>query len=220
MKKILSILGAISLLTTGYGSIISASCGINTSPPKFKRDISAYVADKDLGEITGKEDLPTINIIFNKVVEKNPYSDLTVEKLGKILVTKEISTSIAKFTVSDDSEIWYGNLTVEYKYKKNNINYLENNFKGSGNENDLIDHFGTINEVNNFSNKVSNFDFFTLLKWEYNLGYTTTTDDRGLCEYISLTSLINYFHLYRNYNYYTNEEIKINYYNFEKKCMT
>ncbi|WP_338984337.1 hypothetical protein [Spiroplasma endosymbiont of Diplazon laetatorius] len=119
MKKILSFLGIVGFLATGLGSVMATSCKINNTQPDFIRDISKFVTNKDLGEIDGEEDLPTIKEIFSKIIEKNPECDFSMTILESILVDKNISTSTAEFVLSEFGlKSWYGELTLKYNYKK------------------------------------------------------------------------------------------------------
>ncbi|PPE04729.1 hypothetical protein EELLY_v1c04090 [Entomoplasma ellychniae] len=113
---------------------------------------------------------------------------------------------------------------------ENNGNVLNQRIFKEGNDSDIIDHFGTLKEISTFSNLVPNYEFFMNLKSNHNLGYTSISEedphkkdgdfilpnDRGLCEYVSLTSLINYFQVFWKKDYYTLGQIPDNMYKGQK----
>ncbi|PPE04676.1 hypothetical protein EELLY_v1c03560 [Entomoplasma ellychniae] len=74
-----------------------------------------------------------------------------------------------------------------------------------------IIHLGTKEEIASFSILVPNYELFFNLQNESNLVYTEYKN-YGLCEYIALISLFNYFQLYGKNDYYKLGQIPDNIY--------
>ncbi len=107
MKKLISILGSIFLVAPLSVSVVSCSSGIS------KRDLNS-LAIKDLGEIKGVEDIPTLETIVKWYVKKtgdNLFTVYDVKFVGtptKSKATLEALESSARIT---------GSVTFNYNYE-------------------------------------------------------------------------------------------------------
>ncbi|ALD66348.1 lipoprotein [Spiroplasma cantharicola] len=142
MRKILSLLGEISLVISSSSSVVSC---FDTRPiidHTFKDEFVIF----DLGTISGNEDIPSIEIIYNAITKahENVVDWGWAVPIEDILFVNEPTIKLCTIRVMEgrDQPTLTGEVQFTYTYKK--IEKSEMNFYSSGQKDNFIKRDATM----------------------------------------------------------------------------
>ncbi|WP_339033540.1 putative cysteine peptidase [Spiroplasma endosymbiont of Cantharis rufa] len=206
MKKILGLLGASCLSITASSNVVS--CFDTT--PKIDYTFADQFEIFELGDISGEEDLPTLETIYDAVNEVHSHLDLwkLVVDFERIEFADTPTKESCKLKVIDKwaAPFYTGEVTFTYKYQK--ILEPEISYDLLFEQRKIKKRTGSLDEISKFSNLVSNWKWIANLESASQLAYTDlksygASNGQGLCEYISLNMLINYSQIFGKHNLYS-----------------
>ncbi|AUB31254.1 putative cysteine peptidase [Spiroplasma floricola] len=220
MKKILSLLGGMSLVISSSSTVVSCFNTRPTNDHTFKDEFEIF----DLGAISGVEDTPSVETIYNGIAKahENVVDWRWAVPIEDILFVNEPTTESCTIRVVEghDQPTLTGEVQFTYNYKKIENNEID--FYSSGQNKGIIRRTGTMEEISKFSNLVTNWEWIEKINSRPSLAYTDlsnygSTGGTGLCEYIALNMLINYSQVFGKYNLYSNSDIKKYFYQLDSR---